>query len=182
MVFAVRRHHARRVEIPREVSPATRGTLSNKSLTTTRSLFIALPPISGCGASLASEEATSVEWRQVHDLPPLKIIVTEHRVESKRCPHCGTITHATFPEDVKYPVQYGPNLKALMVYLSIYQLLPYDRVRELFSDLFNCCPGTGTMVNASLSSVPVVLWELKSRFVSSSKMRRFCMQTRPGCE
>jgi len=103
---------------------------------------------SGCGASLASEETTSVERRQVHDLPPLKILVTEHRVESKRCPHCGMVTHATFPEDVKYPVQYGPNLKALMVYLSIYQLLPYDRVRELFSDLFNCCPSTGTMVNA----------------------------------
>jgi len=60
-----------------------------------------------------------------------------------------------------------------MVYLSIYQLLPYDRVRELFSDLLNCCPSTGTMVNASLPSVPGVLWELKSRFVPSSKTRRF---------
>jgi hypothetical protein len=35
-----------------------------------------------------------------------------------------------------------------MVYFSIYQLLLYDRARELFSDLFNCCPSTGTMVNA----------------------------------
>jgi len=79
---------------------------------------------------------------------PLKIVVTEHRAESKRCPHCVTMTHAVFPEEVECPVQYGENLKALMVCLCKYHLLLCDRVRGLFGDLFDCCPSTGTMVNA----------------------------------
>jgi transposase len=49
---------------------------------------------------------------------------------------------------VQFPVQYGRNLKALMVYLCIYQLVPYDRVRETFSDIFGRSLSTGTLVNA----------------------------------
>lgn len=89
-----------------------------------------------CGASLEQVEPSKVERRQVHDIPPLKVLVTEHQAEQKTCPRCGRQNHALFPPEVKYPVQYGQNMKALMVYLSIYQLLPYDRLCETFSDLF----------------------------------------------
>lgn len=41
---------------------------------------------------------------------------------------------ASFPEVVDGPVQYGERLKAHSVYLSQYQLLPVDRVREYFQD------------------------------------------------
>jgi transposase len=89
-----------------------------------------------CGASLELVEPFKVERRQVHDIPPLQVLVTEHQAEQKTCPCCGRQTRALFPPEVKYPVQYGQNLKALMVYLSTYQLLPYDRLCETFSDLF----------------------------------------------
>jgi transposase len=39
-----------------------------------------------------------------------------------------------FPPGVEQPVQYGERLKALAVYLKDYQLLPYERQRELFED------------------------------------------------
>jgi transposase len=100
----------------------------------------------GCGASLEDEKPFKVERRQVHDAE-FKIIVTEHRTEHKHCPHCGRINRAEFPSVVQFPVQYGRNLKALMVYLCIYQLVPYDRVRETFSDIFGRSLSTGTLVN-----------------------------------
>jgi transposase len=101
----------------------------------------------GCGASLEDEKPVKVERRQVHDAE-FKIIVTEHRAEHKQCPQCGRVNRAEFPSDVQFPVQYGRNLKALMVYLCIYQLVPYDRVRETFSDIFGRSLSTGTLVNA----------------------------------
>jgi transposase len=102
----------------------------------------------GCGASLEVTESVKIERRQVHDIQPLTITVTEHHVEHKLCPHCGRCNHAEFPSDVQYPIQYGRNLKALMVYLCIYQLLPYDRVRETFADLFGRSMSKATLVKA----------------------------------
>ena len=102
----------------------------------------------GCGASLGHVEPIKVERRQVHDTPPLKVIVTEHRAEHKTCPHCGQYNRAKFPSDVQFPVQYGQNLKALMVYLCIYQLIPYERVCETFLDLFGRSMSKATLVKA----------------------------------
>jgi transposase len=41
---------------------------------------------------------------------------------------------APFPQDVNSRLQYGNGLKAHAVYLSQYQLLPYERIREYFTD------------------------------------------------
>ena len=87
-----------------------------------------------------------MEQRQVHDLPPLRLIVTEHQAEIKRCP-CGHLNKAAFPEGVNAPLQYGPALKAAAVYLKNYQLLPYERTCELLGDLFDCPISEGTWDN-----------------------------------
>ena len=102
----------------------------------------------GCGASLESVTPENIESRQVADSPKPVILFTEHRAESKRCPHCSQLNRAEFPPDVRYPVQYGPHLKALMVYLCVFQLLPYDRVSELFQDLFGRSISKATLVKA----------------------------------
>ena len=43
---------------------------------------------------------------------------------------------APFQADVTAPLQYGPALGALAVYLVQEQVLPFERVSELFFDLF----------------------------------------------
>ncbi|MEA1927089.1 MAG: IS66 family transposase [Candidatus Auribacterota bacterium] len=103
-----------------------------------------------CGRSIADEPASDCKKRQVFDIPPLpKIEVTEHQAEIKECPHCNHINKAEFPEDVKAPVQYGSRLKAMAVYLMDYQLLPYQRTREFFNDIFSQEISEGTLVNIS---------------------------------
>jgi transposase len=67
------------------------------------------------------------ERRQVHDLPVLRLEVTEHRVEERICPRCQHRTVGTFPHAVQAPAQYGPRVRSLAVYLSQYQLLPMER-------------------------------------------------------
>jgi len=104
---------------------------------------------SGCGRSLKEIKPDGYSKRQVFDLPPIKIKVEEHRAEEKSCPHCGQVNRAPFPEGVDQPAQYGPRIKASAVYLNQYQLLPYERIRELFLDLFGTGLSAGTIVNAN---------------------------------
>ena len=99
-----------------------------------------------CGRSLADQSADSVEKRQVHDLPPLRLIVTEHQAETKTC-SCGHLNKAAFPEGVNAPAQYGEAIKAAAVYLKNYQFLPYDRTCELLHDVFGCPMSEGTLAN-----------------------------------
>ncbi len=56
---------------------------------------------------------------------------------------------ASFPEEVQQPLQYGPRLKAIAVYLGQYQLLPYERTSELFADLFGHQLSQATLVNTN---------------------------------
>jgi transposase len=68
-------------------------------------------------------------------LPVLRLMVTEHQVEVISCPTCNHLTAASFPVGVNAPAQYGPQMQALAVYLSQYQLLPMERISEIFEDL-----------------------------------------------
>ncbi len=102
----------------------------------------------GCGTALATVPESGREARQVHDLPPLRLVVTEHQALTKVCPHCQTSTAALFPAEITQPVQYGPGVKALAVYLQEYQLVPLARTQELLADLFGCSLCEGTLGNA----------------------------------
>ena len=101
-----------------------------------------------CGHDLASVEPCAVRRRQVLDLPPLTLLATEHQAQSKRCPGCGHLTHGTFPAGVNEPVQYGPGVLGLGVYLQVQHLLPYARTARLMADLFGCAPGEGTLARS----------------------------------
>ena len=99
-----------------------------------------------CDKSFPTTDS-SYQSRQVFDIPPIALEVTEHRVQQCTCPHCSTITSASFPPEVKAPVQYGANVQSFCIYLNSYQLIPYKRLAQTFSDLFNIPLSQGTIAN-----------------------------------
>jgi transposase len=100
-----------------------------------------------CQCELGAVIGQVKERRQVHDLPVLRLAVTEHQVEELICPHCQHRTVGTFSHAVQAPAQYGPRVRALAVYLSQYQLLPMERIGEVFEDLLGSPLSEGTLAN-----------------------------------
>lgn len=88
--------------------------------------------------------------RQVFDIPPLKLEVTEYQIEEKQCQCCGHRTRAQYPEFAMQAVQYGPEIRSVMVYFHQYQLLPYERLAECFYDLFQQRLSQGTLYNTNV--------------------------------
>lgn len=102
------------------------------------------------GVSLKDVPVLDYERRQVFDLPPLHLEVTEHQAEIKRCPISGLNVRATFPSGVEAPVQYGPHFRGFALYFFNEQILPFDRLRKTCLDLFGqpLSLGTLTSINA----------------------------------
>jgi transposase len=101
-----------------------------------------------CACSLVGARAAGVERRQVVELVPARLRVTEHRAEVVRCASCGRRTKAEFPEGVTATVQYGPSILARALYLHDYQLLPYARTAGAMKELFGCAISAGTLSTA----------------------------------
>ena len=93
-----------------------------------------------CQTKLAAEAAERHVKRQIFDIPPASIEVTEHQAEVKQCPGCGACVQGAFPAHVTQPTQYGPRLKAFACYLYNQQFIPLARFTELLTALYGHSP------------------------------------------
>jgi transposase len=59
---------------------------------------------------------------QVTELPPIEAHITEYRCHRRRCRGCGRVMQAALPDDVTG--QFGPQLTALITYLTVVCRLP----------------------------------------------------------
>lgn len=85
------------------------------------------------------------ERRQVFDIDISRIVI-EYRAQVVVNEN-GQRFVAPFPDHVTKAVQYGAGVKAHAVYLSQYQLIPYQRVQEYFQDQLNLPISAGSIYN-----------------------------------
>ncbi len=102
-----------------------------------------------CQTDLQEVAAIEHERRQVFDLPPVQIEVTEHQAEIKQCPNCHQEAKGSFPPEVSQPTQYGPRILAQASYLNNYHFIPLERTEEALSDLYGQSPTQSVILAAS---------------------------------
>lgn len=100
-----------------------------------------------CNKNIKKVSTDAIKTRQVFDIPEIEILATEYRVHSKTCPHCNKKSQSKFPENVTHEAQYGKNIKSLITNLNVYQAIPYKRIKELLSQIFNVELSEGTIFN-----------------------------------
>ncbi len=81
---------------------------------------------------------------QVAELPPIAVLVTEHRLHHLRCPDCGTLVGATLPADVP-PGAFGPRLEAAIATLAVRNRISRRDTVELVRELFGARLATGSI-------------------------------------
>ena len=111
-----------------------------------------------CNYHIDQRTLRIADVRQSFDLPEVKIHVIEYRGESLVCPHCHQSVKSIFPKGITPLTSYGPNLKAVGVYLQNEQLIPAERCSEIIQDLFNISVSHATIYNWRTEGY----WQLQS--------------------
>jgi transposase len=110
-----------------------------------------------------------LERRQVFDIPPIRVRVTEHQLVKRQC-GCGTVTTADAPAGVDAPVQYGPNVAAIVIYLYVGQFLSKDRTAKALAELFGTpiSPGTvAAMTARAAAGLDVFTGQVRRRLTTA---------------
>ncbi len=101
----------------------------------------------GCGREFAVDERRPVSRfgrHQVAELPPISVMVVEHRTHRLGCRACGVKTTAELPAGIGGSA-FGPNLQAALVTLTARNRISRRGMIELASDLFGVTVSTGTV-------------------------------------
>ena len=86
----------------------------------------------GCGTGLASGEVFAQRRHQVTDIRPApEPEVSEHVVQSKRCPCCGEVTEGVLPPGIRARASFGPETHAQAANLTCGNYVPSRRAAAL---------------------------------------------------
>ena len=100
-----------------------------------------------CQAALqARHDVGEPRRHQVTELPPIEAHITEYRCHRIICPACGTTTQAVLPDEIAG--QFGPQLTALIAYLTVVCRLPRLVVQRLLEGALHIPMSLGSTQNA----------------------------------
>jgi transposase len=98
-----------------------------------------------CGKAHFQEPLSMRGRRQVFDIPPPRIEVTEHRVLDWVCCGCQYENQGKFPVEVSAPTQYGLRLQTTSVLFNNAYSIPRNKVQLIFKDLYGATLNPGTL-------------------------------------
>ena len=122
----------------------------------------------GCGYDFTAEERVPSRRpgrRQVAELPPITVLVSEHRSHRLRCPCCNRRTAAGFPAAVAGSA-FGPRLQAAIVTLTARNRISRRDLSELARELFGIRLSVGA-VDAICRRSAIALAEPHEALVAS---------------
>ena len=100
-----------------------------------------------CGADLSSSERVLDYTTQEIDIPQIEPVIREHRHYVKVC-SCGCKNRLYAPLGRGgNAVVFGKNVRALVVYYSVVQCIPYQRMQSMLKNIFGIDMSQGTMRN-----------------------------------
>jgi transposase len=101
----------------------------------------------GCGREFSEDErhpGSRFGRHQIADLPPIGVLLVEHRTHRLHCPGCGTRTTGQLPAGIGASA-FGANLQAALVTLTARNRVSRRGMIELARDLFGVTVSTGTV-------------------------------------
>jgi transposase len=100
-----------------------------------------------CGADVANEPQLVCEAYDHIEIPPIHPHVTRVSLLGGACPCCAKRFKAPPPSDMPKGSPFGPNLRALVIYLRFTQGIAFERLATLLSDLLGLDISEGALVN-----------------------------------
>ena len=101
----------------------------------------------GCGHEFTEDErqpSGRFGRHQIAELPPISVLLVEHRTRRLRCRCCGTRTTARLPAAIAGSV-FGPRLRAAIVTLTARNRVSRRGIAELACELFGARISTGSV-------------------------------------
>ncbi len=137
-----------------------------------------------CGVDLSGAEVVGEVVRQVLDVPAVTVTATDHVAERRRCA-CGHETMGELPPEARAPVCWGPEVRALAVYLMDRQHLPLQRTAELLAELLDAPVSTGWLYSVQAEAagrLEEFVDVVKARLAASPVLHADETGTRVGLE
>jgi len=100
-----------------------------------------------CGKPLDLQAKVLNSSRQVFDVPKVQHTVTQFDSFKIIC-NCGACNIGQFPEHVKAKTQYGQGVRSWISYLTAYQFISYNRIKDFFNVAFDINLSEGTIFKA----------------------------------
>lgn len=99
-----------------------------------------------CGTSLENAQSVCTGASQVIDIPLPHPQVKEHRSFALTC-SCGHVNKCSLPKECSKRISYGKNIQSIVAFLSHVQCVSFERICEIFKELFSLSLSQGTVRN-----------------------------------
>jgi transposase len=100
-----------------------------------------------CGTDVSGAPQTACQAYDRIEIPEIKPDVTRVTLYGGTCPGCAKHFKAAPPEGLQPGSPFGPNLRALALYLRFTHAISFERLSRLFSDLLGVPISEGALVN-----------------------------------
>lgn len=100
-----------------------------------------------CGTDVSGQSQSVCEAYDHIEIPEIKPDVTRVSLMGGVCPCCAGKFKAAPPQDMPRGSPFGPNLRALAIYLRFTQAISFERLARLLSDMLGLAISEGALVN-----------------------------------